>query len=225
MTQKKQARSREQTASANRTRARPQKEKHHKSAPKRRDNRKRGIDLDFLQEKKLRDEDVPHAKSLFLKAWERTGYISEACKAAGIGRRTYYQWITTDPDFRAQAKESRKVWRAAAIPDLETSMQERGALKDTLSGIFLLKHNTKRYREVNRVQLSGPDGGPIVTIDAKEQLIDRLEKLIAKSQEKPLLAVGDGVEVREVGDGKGLKVVKGQRGLGVRKVKGGVSYG
>lgn len=184
MTQKKSKRSGRGDQPTERIRARK------KKTTKKRPRIRPGIDSEFLQEKKLRDQDVPHAKSLFLEAWERTGYISEACRAAGIGRRTYYEWITKDPEFKAQAKESRKIWRATAMEDLETSFAERGASRDTLAGIFLLKHNKRRYREVSRVELSGPDGGPMVTIEAKEELIKRLERLSERAARKEQIIGG-----------------------------------
>lgn len=73
----------------------------------------------------------------------------------------------------------------------------RAQVRDTLAGIVLLKNNTKRYREVSRVELSGRDGGPILTLDAKEELIRRLEKLAGSVKPQVKQIVG-GVEVGEV---------------------------
>jgi hypothetical protein len=186
---------------------------------------KRRIDPAILREYRLRPKDIPKAKALFLMAWEATGFASEACKAAGIGRRTFYDWLQTDSEFKSQAIAARKVWRTNVMADLEASMALRGQYKDTLSGIFLLKHNTKRYREVSRVQLSGPDGGPIMTIDAKEELIRRIEKIAERMESKPIIAAG-GSEVRELAAGsQGLSVVKSEpSGPRVRKARG-VRYG
>lgn len=231
-------RDREHAVSANRTQSRHQKGKDHKSAPKRRAQTanaraKRRADRHKpipyalkVIDRNLLDRDIPAAKALVLDQICEHGSPTQACLAAGVGRRTFYGWLNeSDDTFKRQYIEARRVWRASAIGDVESAFSLRAQYKDTLAGIFLLKHNTKRYREVNRVQLSGPDGGPIVTIDAKEALIDRLEKLIAKAQEKPALAVGDGVSVHEHAGSRGLKVLKGSReGPKVRKARG-VSYG
>ena len=40
-------------------------------------------------------------KELFLKSYAKTlGYISKACKKVNVGRRTYYNWLEDDPDFK-----------------------------------------------------------------------------------------------------------------------------
>lgn len=211
--------------SGGQTRSRTQK-KYHKSAPKR---SRRPIDKSFLiQERQLRPQDVPIAKALFINTWIECGKIWLAAQSVGIGRRTFYDWMVSDLEFRAEVKRARKIWRSSLVPEVEEGMRERAASKDTLAGIFILKHNTKRYREVSRVQLTGADGGPILTLDAKEELIRRLEKMLERANEKPILTAG-GSEVREVAGSegsKGLRVLRagGSAGSQVRKARG-VSYG
>ena len=171
----------------------------------------------------LRPKDIPAAKALVLEQIMEHGGPTEACVNAGVGRATFYDWLS-EPEFRKAYNQARGVWRASMVGDVERSFGERAQLRDTLAGIFLLKHNTKRYREVNRVELSGRDGGPILTLDAKVELIRRLVKMTERQDQRPVLKTGSGVEVREVGAGskgsRGLAVVRAdEEGSGSRRVR------
>lgn len=41
------------------------------------------------------------AKHRVLEAYRKTRSVSRACRAAGIGRRTFYDWLEADPEFAA----------------------------------------------------------------------------------------------------------------------------
>lgn len=43
----------------------------------------------------------------FLRAFARTGSVSAACRAAGLPRRTVYNWRDADADFRRRWDEAR----------------------------------------------------------------------------------------------------------------------
>ena len=43
------------------------------------------------------------AKKRFLAAYAHTGVILHACRAANVGRTTYYEWTEQDPDFATAA--------------------------------------------------------------------------------------------------------------------------
>lgn len=217
-----------EAVSADRERVHHKKENHksahHKSAPRRRapaKNRHRRHDRRVFVNVRLRPKDIPAAQALVLEQIMEHGGPTEACVQAGVGRATFYDWLQ-EPEFRKAYNNARKIWRASVIGDVERSFVERSQVRDTLAGIFLLKHNTKRYREVSRVELSGRDGGPIVTLEAKEELIRRLEKL-AGSVKPDVKAVVGGVEVRERGP---LSVVRsgsrddGEEPRRVRRVRG-----
>jgi hypothetical protein len=210
------------------------KKKYHKSAPnptgrngyKRTRSGHRPVDQRLLIDSNLSPSEIPTAKALVLEQICEHGSPTVACIHAGVGRRTFYQWLhENDGAFRKAYGEARRIWRASAIADIESAFSVKAQFKDTLAGIFLLKHNTKRYREVSRVQLSGPDGGPIMTLDAKEELIRRIEKIAERMESKPIIAAG-GSEVRELPAGsQGLSVVKSEpSGPRVRKARG-VRYG
>jgi len=147
---------------------------------------------------RLRPSDIPAAKAMVLDGLMEHGSPSRACADAGVGRRTYYDWLYEgNKEFGKQVGKARAIWRQSCIPDVEASFMARAQVRDTLAGIVLLKNNTKRYREVSRVELSGRDGGPILTLDAKEELIRRLEKLAGSVKPQVKQIVG-GVEVGEV---------------------------
>ena len=180
----------------------------------------------LVPETVLTPEMTPAAKVMVLEQICDHGSPTRACLAAGVGRRTFYGWLhEEDKVFAKEYARARGIWRASTIGDIEASFGSRAQFRDTLAGIFVLKHNTKRYREVSRVQLSGPDGGPIVTIDAKEELVKRLEQLLTRAASKPAIAAGSEIVLEEPGS-RGLEVLKSQpEKIGVKRIRGGVSLG
>lgn len=96
----------------------------------------------------------------FLEAFPEIGTITHAARAAGIGRRTHYDWLDADPEyaerFRAVQEESTDVLEQVAIQRAKDG-------SDTLL-IFLLKgRKPHMYRERYNVEHTGKDGGPIET--------------------------------------------------------------
>lgn len=107
----------------------------------------------------------PKAKARFLAAYEKAAFhVSNACEAAGVGRRTYYTWREKDPDF-AQAVEELK---SARIDRLETTIMDRAEngwlepvfhegevcgeklrFDNTLSWRMLQAHKRERYANRN----------------------------------------------------------------------------
>lgn len=76
-----------------------------------------------------------HKKNLFLQAYVETGTITHAAQAAGIGRRTHYNWLDEDEDYAVAFADAEQ----AAMDMLEGEARRRGfAGSDTLL-IFLLK--------------------------------------------------------------------------------------
>jgi len=74
-------------------------------------------------------------KKAFLAAYAKGWNIGQACKACGIGRRTFYDWTEKDPDFKADVDEARE-----SRIDLGESMLLRNMSEgDTASIIYFLK--------------------------------------------------------------------------------------
>jgi len=91
-------------------------------------------------------------KELFLTAMRSYPVVRVACQAAGISRAEAYRVRSRDPKF-AEAWEHAK---DDGIDVLEVKMHERAREKDTLAGIFLLKHlRPQVYADNVQVNLSG----------------------------------------------------------------------
>lgn len=106
-------------------------------------------------------------KAAFLEALAAKGSATHAAHAAGIGRRTAYDWKVADEEFAAE-------WKASidsAIEELERALYERGkgwreqeigedgipfdvgpVKYDTTAAIFWLKgHAPEKYKERSHV--------------------------------------------------------------------------
>jgi hypothetical protein len=112
----------------------------------------------------------------FLEAYREHCTVFHACQAAGIGRRTHYDWLDEDAEYVARFEQA----RSEATDSLEHEAVRRardGVLEPVYQGgkkvgsirkysdtllIFLLKGaKPEVYRE--RVEHTGKDGGPIET--------------------------------------------------------------
>ena len=115
-------------------------------------------------------------KPAFLKNLQATGNIRAACLAAKISRATFYEHRKADAAFETQVSEAledagdileTEAWRRAVKGVLKPVFQQGsrvGSIReysDTLL-IFLLK-GTKPQKYKDRVEATGPNGGPIVT--------------------------------------------------------------
>ena len=108
------------------------------------------------------DNRTVEIKALVLEHRQHRLSILHAARAAGVARSTIYEWMKLDPDFADKMRQAKE----AALDALEDSLYERARAKDTLAGIFLLKHNRPE------VYAERPQAGPPqinITID-KAQL-------------------------------------------------------
>lgn len=88
-------------------------------------------------------------KALFLATFAKQGNISGAARVAGIGRRTVYDWLHSDPAFVAKYDEAQD----EAIDGLEGEAFRRAFEGSDTLLIFLLKGaKPTKYRE--RVDVS-----------------------------------------------------------------------
>jgi hypothetical protein len=99
-------------------------------------------------------------RAIFLETYRATGNVSESAKAAGIGRRTHYDWVESDEVYAAAVEDA----KADAIEALELEARKRATRpnfpSDTLL-IFLLKKLDPSYRDSHKVEHTGPGGGAI----------------------------------------------------------------
>lgn len=111
---------------------------------------------------------VPRMKK-FLRAYAEspTFNISECCKSAGIGRRTFYNWLDNDPQFKADFEELNE----SRLDAIESALHSRAVTdKDTTALIFLAKTLLKNrgYVEGNKIQI---DSSNPVMQNAIDELI------------------------------------------------------
>lgn len=90
--------------------------------------------------------------------------VETAAGAAGIARKTFYEWRKKDPEFnelveRAYTGVVKSVEgalvRAATVPD------KQGRVNVTAQIFYLANRAPERWRSVNRQEITGPDGGPV----------------------------------------------------------------
>ena len=94
-------------------------------------------------------------KEVFLKCLHNNlGHISNACKSANIGRKTYYRWIEKDKKFKEQVDNVGE----ALVDHVESKLLEKINDLDTTSIIFFLKCKAKSrgYTERTEIELSRP---------------------------------------------------------------------
>lgn len=139
---------------------------------------------------------------LFLDELRKTGNVSDACRAAGVGRRTVYDRRDRDAQFRSDWEASMEVaadaleaeaWRRA-VRGIEEPVSYKGVecgrirrYSDVLL-IFLMKA-TRPDRYADRRQLTGKDGGAIAVRQEPVDLaalsdadLDQLERLLSAAQ-------------------------------------------
>lgn len=79
-------------------------------------------------------------KKAVLKALEQSlGIITTACKEAGIGRTTFYQWRKEDPAFDEAVREISEV----TLDFAESQLLKQIKAGNTAATIFLLKTKGK----------------------------------------------------------------------------------
>lgn len=94
-------------------------------------------------------------KKRVLEALEEAhGIVSIACKNAGIGRTSFYNWKNDDSEFAAAVEEVNE----SAIDHVEGKLFNRIDDKDTTAIIFFLKTRAKKRGYVERQEHTGPDG-------------------------------------------------------------------
>jgi len=165
-----------------------------------------------LADADVSDAELESAKEKAIHAMTEWGVLVESSRASGIGRHTLYRMMKADPVFRLRMTAARK----NNDERIEREMRRRGQIKGgELAAIFVMKHNIKRYREIQRVELTGKGGAPVAYIDAKAELLKRLEALALKSKGTEAIAVGEKPRLLKGGsDGEGVEVKRVSKGEG-----------
>jgi hypothetical protein len=114
----------------------------------------------------------------FLAAFERLCHISQAAEEAGIQRRTHYDWLAADPEYKARFEASdviatkaledeaaRRALHGVEEPVWHQGMQCGSVLKysDRLMEFLLKGRDPAKYGDRFKAEHSGPGGGAIQT--------------------------------------------------------------
>ena len=110
-------------------------------------------------------------KKGFIEAYQKTfGNITQSCKAIGISRQTYYNWLEQDIEFK---NELLSIEPAEQFLDfLESKLVERVNKGDTTATIFALKTKGKKRGYIERQEITGADGMPT---NFQIEIIDKTE--------------------------------------------------
>ena len=89
-------------------------------------------------------------RSRFLASLRRFPSVKQACRFAGIGRRTAYDAKDRDETFATAWNQA----IAASIDEVEAKVMEAGLKGDMNVAMFLLRcHKPSIYRDTNRVEI------------------------------------------------------------------------
>ena len=66
------------------------------------------------------------AKGRFLDALKTTGEVTEACKLAGISRRTPYSWSSKSKSFALKMSEARGIGERVLLDEVRREIKRRG---------------------------------------------------------------------------------------------------
>lgn len=131
---------------------------------------------------------LEHAQALAIDAMAEWGVLVEASRASGIGRDMLYRMMKADELFKKRMMHAKR----NCMERIEREMIRRGQLKGgDLAGIYVTKNNLPRYREIQRVELTGKGGGPVGYVDVKAELLKKLESIALKSRQGEAVAVGE----------------------------------
>ncbi|MFN3262126.1 MAG: hypothetical protein ACE37J_16360 [Pikeienuella sp.] len=89
----------------------------------------------------------------------------------GIGRTTLFSLMDRDPDFAERYKRG----KARAVGAIAQSLIAKARGGDTACMIFFLKTQAG-WREKDRLEVTGADGGPVEVTGARERLIALLDR-------------------------------------------------
>ena len=125
--------------------------------------------------------DAPTKKAASIEAvlasLEGGGSIHAACKAAQIDRKTLYRWRKDDPELEA-AVQSARITAIEVVEDALFLTAQKGNV--TAQIFFLCNRASKRWRHVNRTEITGADGQPVAFSFA--DLVERIDKENGQAQ-------------------------------------------
>lgn len=100
-------------------------------------------------------------KEAMLVALEKClGVVTDAAKMADVARSSHYNWMQDDEEYAARVNELKEVALDFAVSALHRLI----ANGDTAATIFYCKTQGKKRGYVERQELTGNEGQPIINI-------------------------------------------------------------
>lgn len=101
-----------------------------------------------------RSKRTDRARATFLATLEETCNVSASARAAGLGRRTVYEWREDDPTFAADWDEAEEI----AADKLEQVARERAIDgSDRMLEILLKAHRPEKFVERQHLKVEAID--------------------------------------------------------------------
>lgn len=114
-------------------------------------------------------------KKRLLESLEKNlGHVTEACKAAGISRKTFYKYKKEDPEFKKKVKEIEEI----QIDFVESKLIQNIKKGDKTSIIFYLKTKGKHRGYYERVVRDNNNNNNVnieLTSDSIKKINEALE--------------------------------------------------
>lgn len=105
-------------------------------------------------------------KKNFIRAYRETlGVIKYACEQVSISRRTFYNWLESDAEFKQAVEDISE----EAIDFAENALKKKIREGDTTATIFYLKTKGKKRGYVERTEVDA-------TIDERQREIEELAR-------------------------------------------------
>ncbi|MCJ2530707.1 MAG: hypothetical protein LN413_00095 [Candidatus Thermoplasmatota archaeon] len=113
---------------------------------------------------------TPAKRKAFLASLRRGSSIPEAAASVGVDRTTPHKTLKAEADFARQVELA----QLAAIRTVTNALWKRARGGNVTAAIFFLCNRDRdRWQHVNRVELTGKDGGPIRYDEAIRRLDER----------------------------------------------------
>lgn len=114
-------------------------------------------------------------KEATLEALEKSlGVVTTACKKVNVARSTFYKWLTEDKEFEVAVNDMDNI----ALDFAESSLHRQILSGIPSSTIFYLKTRGKKRGYIERTEVTGADGAPL--IESEKDRISRIAALKEK---------------------------------------------
>lgn len=85
------------------------------------------------------------------------GVVTSAARSIGLERRTHYNWMNADPEYKQAVEELNDL----ALDYAESKLHQQIEGGEVAATIFYLKCKGKKRGYVERQEFTGADGGPL----------------------------------------------------------------